>query len=58
MVGSDVGDDFPFIPPPSRESLPTRMKRLRYLEPDTMFKLRQRVATQRSQQVGERAVIP
>ena len=51
MVGGDIGDDFPFIPPPSRESLPTRLKRPRYLEP-------KRAPTQRPQQAGERVVIP
>ena len=45
MAGDDIGDDFPFIPPPSRESLPTRLKRPRYLEPETMFGLWQRAPT-------------
>ena len=47
MAGGDVGDAFMFIPPPSRESLPTRLKRPRYLELETMSELRQRVPTQR-----------
>ena len=40
-----VGDEFPFIPPPSRESLPTWLKRPRYLEAETTYALRQRVPT-------------
>ena len=32
MVGGNIGDEFPFIPPPSSESSPTRLKRPRYLE--------------------------
>ena len=38
MAGGDVGDEFSFIHP-SRELQPTRLKRPRYLEADTTYKL-------------------
>ena len=42
MAGGDLGDEYPFIASPPRESLPTQLKRQRELEADTMSELRQR----------------
>ena len=51
-MGGDLGDSYPFVAPPYRDSLSTRLKRPRELETDTMLKLSQRAPSQRSQQVG------
>ena len=44
MEGGDIGDKFLFIPHPSRELMPTWLKRLRYLEADTTYELQQQAA--------------
>ena len=45
MAGGDIGDEFPLVAPPSRESLLTRLNRPRELEVDTMSELQQRASS-------------
>ena len=58
MAGGDVGEAYLFVAPPTRESLPTRLKRQRDLEADTMSELRQQAPNQRSQQEGGELLFP
>ena len=58
MTGGDLGDEYPFVAPPSRESLSTHLKRLRELETDSISELQQQAASQRPQQARGKAFIP